>query len=102
MGRRKRYFLGKYSTGGSFLLTLDSSTSTAGARSLASAKEHFYQKNSWRLQPTGSNVGTTASDKAVASPPKLKMKMKPDAQTNTLLPTNVQQMHFTCRDIIFA
>ncbi len=36
---------------------------------------------------------------AVASPPKLKMKMKPDAQTNTLLPTNVQQMHFTCRDI---
>lgn len=27
-------------------------------------------------------MGTTACDKAVASPPKLKMKMKPDAHTN--------------------
>lgn len=37
--------------------------------SLASAKEHFYQKNLWRLQPMLSNVGTTACDKTVASPP---------------------------------
>lgn len=38
-------------------------------------------------------MGTTACDKAVASPSKLKMKMKPDDHTNTTLPINVQQTH---------